>query len=202
MGTMIPYDSIFMKAMDQSKAIDSNVKPPFHPGLYVSTPQPEGNVGRAQAMNTEYFDLGARDAMAERNLGGMLGGEGGAVRSMPFYTPGSGEGYTFPSEPEQATETMNLSPVQVGGMNTEQPAPQQGGMDEQKNAIEQVAQYGDIPQLLEALKAMASMEPGQGNPVFQLDAAYKQSSALGGLPGTVAQYPTAGGMTRETEYFF
>ena len=47
------------------------------------------------------------------------------------------------------------------------------------------------------------MEPGgQGNPVFQLDAAYKQSSALGGLPGTVAQYPTAGGMTRETEYFF
>lgn len=203
MDRMIPFESIFMKAMDQSRAIDSNVQVPFHPGLYIDQSQPEGNVGRSQAMNTEYLDLGARDSMRRRNLDGMHGGEGGAVRAMPYYTPGSGKGYTYPSEPEQATETMNLSPVHVEGTNTEQAATQQGGMDEQRNAIEHVAQYGDIPQLLAALKAMASMEPGQqGNPVFQLDDIYKKSSALGGIPGTVAQYPKAGGMTRETEYFF
>lgn len=189
MDRMIPFESIFMKAMDQSRAIDSNVKVPFHPGLYIDQSQPEGNVGRSQAMNTEYLDLGARDSMTGMNLGGMQGGEGGAARSMPYYVPGSGEGYTF-------QETPVAQP-------SEPPAMQQGGVDEQQQAIKQVAQYGDIPQLLAALKAMASMEPGQqGNPVFQLDDIYKKSSALGGIPGTVAQYPKAGGMTRETEYFF
>lgn len=192
MGTMIPLDSVFMKAMAQSRAMDSNVTPPFHPGLYKYGSQPEGDPGRVQAMNTEYMNLGARDAMLG-NQQGMMGGEGGAARAMPMYAPGSGDGYTFPAE---TVPQMNL------GEPSQQQAPQQdAGIEKQKEQVEQVAQYGDIPQLLDALRKMASMEPGQGgNPVFQLDEMYKNSSATQGIPGTVAQYPTAGGITRETDY--
>lgn len=192
MGTMIPLDSVFMKAMAQSRAMDSNVTPPFHPGLYKYVSQPEGDPGRVQAMNTEYMNLGARDAMLA-NSQGMLGGEGGAARAMPMYAPGSGDGYTFPAE---TVPQMNL------GEPSQPQAPQQdAGIEQQKEEVEQVAQYGDIPQLLDALRKMASMEPGQGgNPVFQLDDMYKKSSATQGIPGTVAQYPTAGGITRETDY--
>lgn len=192
MGTMIPLDSVFMKAMAQSRAMDSNVTPPFHPGLYKYGSQPEGDPGRVQAMNTEYMNLGARDAMLG-NQQGMMGGEGGAERAMPMYAPGSGDGYTFPAE---TVSQMNL------GEPSQPQAPQQdAGIEKQKEEVEQVAQYGDIPQLLDALRKMASMEPGQGgNPVFQLDEMYKNSSATQGIPGTVAQYPTAGGITRETDY--
>ena len=123
----------------------------------------------------------------------MMGGEGGAARAMPMYAPGSGEGYTFPAE---TVPQMNL------GEPSQPQAPQQdAGIEKQNAEVEQVAQYGDIPQLLDALRKMASMEPGQGgNPVFQLDEMYKNSSATQGIPGTVAQYPTAGGITRETDY--
>ena len=137
---------------------------------------PVGNPGNVVAMNTEYQDLNAQDQLNSDNLGGV----GGDMRA-PGYAPGSGEGYVF-----------NENPVQ------EQPQ----AIEEQMAQIEAIAQNGTIEQLLEALRDMASMEPGRGNPVFQLDAAYKNSSALGGLPGTVAQYPMAGGMTRETEYSF
>lgn len=183
MGTMIPYDSIFMKAMDQSRAIDSNVKVPF------ATEPSVLNLGEMGEGRRSYVPgAGSYPTPTGFTLDGPVG-----------YVPQSMPNERMPEKTYDMDIAINgalREPVQ------NEPAPQQGGMDEQQNAIEQVAQYGDIPQLLEALKAMASMEPGQGNPVFQLDAAYKQSSALGGLPGTVAQYPTAGGMTRETEYFF
>lgn len=192
MGTMIPLDSVFMKAMAQSRAMDSNVTPPFHPGLYKYGSQPEGDPGRVQAMNTEYMNLGARDAMLG-NQQGMMGGEGGAARAMPMYAPGSGDGYTFPAE---TGPQMNL-----GEPSQPQATQQDAGIEKRKDEVEQAAQYGDIPQLLDALRKMASMEPGQGgNPVFQLDEMYKNSSATQGIPGTVAQYPTAGGITRETDY--
>ena len=74
--------------------------------------------------------------------------------------------------------------------------------DAERQKVEQLAN-GTIQQLLEALRMMASMEPGApSNPIFQLDAQYKNSDAMRGIPGTVAQYPTAGGITRETEYRF
>lgn len=115
-----------------------------------------------------------QDLDARYNLGqrqdGMLGGEGGAQRS---YVP--------------AQDAVNLA--QVPGTTYQA-------------QIEAVANgNGTIEQLLAALQDMASMQPGeQGNPVFQLDAMYKNSDAMTGIPGTVAQYPTAGGMTRETDY--
>lgn len=116
------------------------------------------------------------------------GGEGGEYRS---YVPAQdmtdihGRGEVPPttfgdSAPEQAHE----------GTDT----------DAQRQKVEQMAN-GTIPQLLEALRMMASMEPGApSNPVFQLDAKYKDSNAMTGIPGTVAQYPTAGGITRETDF--
>ena len=171
MAQMIPYDSIFMKAMDQSRAIDSNVKVPF-------------------ATEPSVLNLGEMGEGRRSYVPGT-----GSYPTPTGFTLDGPVGYVPQSMPEKTYDmdtAINGAPIE--------PAIQNGGTDEQQNAIEQVAQYGDIPQLLEALKAMASMEPGQGNPVFQLDAAYKGSSALGGLPGTVAQYPTAGGMTRETDY--
>jgi hypothetical protein len=110
--------------------------------------------------------------------------------------------------PQQDEYNMSLVPPTTYDPNaapepTPAPAPvpeqpsQDAGIEQQKAEVEQVAQYGDIPQLLDALRKMASMEPGQGgNPVFQLDEMYKNSSATQGIPGTVAQYPTAGGITR------
>lgn len=199
MGVMIPYESVFMDAMRQSRMMDSNVTPPFHPGLYKYGSQPEGNPGRVQAMNVDYLNLDARDAMVA-NAEGMQGGEGGAARSYPMYTPGSGGGYTYAPDPEPQ---MNLGATTEESSAPSGPTAQEqgGGMEQQKAEVEQVAQYGDIPQLLDALRKMAYIEPGQGgNPVFQLDEMYKNSSATQGIPGTVAQYPTAGGITRETDY--
>ena len=89
----------------------------------------------------------------------------------------------------------------VSSPTPEPPAPETD-VEEEKALIENVVQGGTIQQLLEALRMMATMQPGQGgNPVFQLDAMYKESSALGGIPGTPAQYPSAGGVTRETEFY-
>ena len=89
----------------------------------------------------------------------------------------------------------------VSSPTPEPPAPETD-VEEEKALIENVVQGGTIQQLLDALRMMATMQPGQGgNPVFQLDAMYKESSALGGIPGTPAQYPSAGGVTRETEFY-
>ena len=91
--------------------------------------------------------------------------------------------------------------IPVSSPVMETPAPETG-VEEEKALIENMVQSGTIQQLLEALRTMATMQPGQGgNPVFNLDAAYKESSALGGIPGTPAQYPSAGGVTRETEFY-
>lgn len=200
MGVMIPYESVFMDAMRQSRMMDSNVTPPFHPGLYKYGSQPEGNPGRVQAMNGDYLNLGSRDAMVA-NAEGMRGGEGGAARAYPMYSPKSGEGYTYAPDPEPQ---MNLGATAEESSAPSGPTAQEqgGGMEQQKAQVEAVANgNGTIEQLLSALRAMASMQPeGQGNPVFQLDAMYKNSDATTGIPGTVAQYPTAGGITRETDY--
>ena len=178
MNTMIPYESVFMNAMRQSQMIDNGVKVPF-------APEP-----------------------AIRNLGDMGAGRrdyvpgAGSFPTPKGFTPDGPVGYVPESMPEKTYDigtAMNGAP-QHSATATEQPA-QNSGLEEKEQQIEQVAQNGTIEQLLAALRDMASIHPGeQGNPVFQLDAMYKGSSALGGLPGTVAQYPTAGGMTRETDF--
>ena len=194
MAQMIDFDKIAADARRNAGVIGA---PTFNIGMGGfskadrGTPLAYGTAGNGLVYNTENYDtLSAEERQAR-----------------PFSIGGAERSYV----PEQDQFRSALVPETTYGLEPpamEQPVeatapvqePVQGGVDEQQNAIEQVAQYGDIPKLLEALKAMASMEPGQGNPVFQLDAAYKGSSALGGLPGTVAQYPTAGGMTRETDY--
>lgn len=196
-GTMIDFSKI---AADARKNSDLLTMPEFNLGMgayrrsvtasavpYSETPLAPGNPGPVAAMNTEYQDLNAR-----YNLGQRQGGEGGAQRS---YVP--------------MPDALNLALVPETTYGNEQPAPapepqQDAGesLDAQKAQVEAVANgNGTIEQLLEALRQMASMQPGdQGNPVFQLDAQYKNSDAMTGIPGTVAQYPTAGGMTRETDY--
>lgn len=197
-GTMIDFSKI---AADARKNYGILTMPEFNIGMgsyrrpvassavpYEGAPLEPGNPGPVAAMNTEYLDLGTRDAMRERNLGGMQGGEGGAQRS---YVP--------------MHDALNLASVPETTYEPEQPVAPQGteeNLDAQKAQVEAVTNgSGTIEQLLAALQAMASMQPGeQGNPVFQLDAMYKNSDAMTGIPGTVAQYPTAGGMTRETDY--
>lgn len=156
---------------------------------YPETQLEPGNPGPVAAMNTDYQDLDARYNLGQRQ-NGMLGGEGGAQRS---YVP--------------MPDALNLAKVPETTYGNEQPTPEpeqagpDAGLEKKKDDIEKKAEYGTIDQLLEALRDMASMRPGeQGNPVFQLDAMYKNSDAMTGIPGTVAQYPTAGGMTRETDY--
>lgn len=196
-GTMIDFSKI---AADARKNSDLLTMPEFNLGMgtyrrpvtasavpYSETPLAPGNPGPVAAMNTEYQDLNAR-----YNLGQSQGGEGGAQRS---YVP--------------MPDALNLARVPETTYGNEQPTPehepqQDAGesIDAQKAQVEAVAnENGTIEQLLEALRQMASMQPGdQGNPVFQLDVQYKNSDAMTGIPGTVAQYPTAGGMTRETDY--
>lgn len=198
-GTMIDFSKI---AADARKNYGILTMPEFNIGMgayrrpvtasavpYSDVPLEPGNPGPVAAMNTEYQDLDARYNLGQRQ-DGMLGGEGGAQRS---YVP--------------AQDAVNLAQVPGTTYGSEQPAqePQQaptGNVEAQQAQIEAVANgNGTIEQLLAALQAMASMQPGdQGNPVFQLDAMYKNSDAMTGIPGTVAQYPTAGGMTRETDY--
>lgn len=194
-GTMIDFSKI---AEDARKNYGILTMPEFNIGMgaymrpvtasavpYSETPLEPGNPGPVSAMNTEYQDLDAR-----YNLGQAQGGEGGAQRS---YVP--------------MPDALNLAKVPETTYGNEQPVqePQQAtteNVEAQQAQIEAVANgNGTIDQLLEALRQMASMQPGdQGNPVFQLDAMYKNSDAMTGIPGTVAQYPTAGGMTRETDY--
>lgn len=82
-------------------------------------------------------------------------------------------------------------------------AEQNGLTSQEQTQIEQnVDKAQSIEELLVALKQLGTMQaPQQIDPVFQLDDAYKASNALTGLNGTVAQYPIAGGRTRETEYY-
>lgn len=196
-GNMINFSQI---AADARKNSDLLTMPEFNLGMgayrrpvtasavpYSETPLAPGNPGPVAAMNTEYQDLNAR-----YNLGQSQGGEGGAQRS---YVP--------------MPDALNLALVPETTYGNEQPAPapepkQEAGdnLNAQKAQVEAVANgNGTINQLLAALEEMASMQPGgQGNPVFQLDAIYKQSSPFNGIPGTVAQYPTAGMTTRETDY--
>lgn len=136
--------------------------------------RPEGDPGRVVAQNSDYMNLGAVGALNSDPMGGA----GGDMRSYVPTQDASAPRATVPEEPAAT------------------------GNEQAKAQVEAVANGdGTIEQLLAALQAMASMKPDEpGNPVFQLDAQYKNSSALGGIPGTVAQYPTAGAVTRETDY--
>ena len=208
-GTMIDFSKI---AADARKNYGILTMPEFNIGMgayrrpvtasavpYSETPLEPGNPGPVAAMNTEYQDLDARYNLGQRQ-DGMLGGEGGAQRSyvpMPdalnlAKVPGTTYGNEQPAQEPQQAPTENVESQQAPTENVES----------QQAQIEAVANgNGTIEKLLEALRMMASMQPGdQGNPVFQLDAMYKNSDAMTGIPGTVAQYPTAGGMTRETDY--
>ena len=198
-GTMIDFSKI---AADARKNYSILTMPEFNIGMgayrrpvtasavpYSDVPLEPGNPGPVAAINTEYQDLDDRYNLGQRQ-NGMLGGEGGSQRS---YVP--------------AQDSVNLAQVPGITYGNEQPAqePQQApteNVEAQQAQIEAVANGNvTIEKLLEALRMMASMRPGdQGNPVFQLDAMYKNSDAMTGIPGTVAQYPTAGGTTRETDY--
>lgn len=205
-GTMIDFSKI---ASDARKNYGILTMPEFNIGMgayrrpvtasgvpYSETPLEPGNPGPVAAMNTEYQDLDARYNLGQRQ-NGMLGGEGGAQRS---YVP-MPDALNLAKVPETTYGNEQLAPEPIAPT----PEPQQDAgenLDAQKAQVEAVANgNGTIEQLLDALRQMASMQPGeQGNPVFQLDAMYKNSDAMTGIPGTVAQYPTAGGMTRETDY--
>ena len=149
--------------------------------------RPEGDPGRVVAQNSDYLNLGAASALNSDPMGGA----GGDMRS---YVP------TQDAVAPRATVPASTFDPNAQAAVPEEPVP--AGNEEEKAQVEAVANVdGTIEQLLAALQDMASMKPEEpGNPVFQLDAQYKNSSALGGMPGTVAQYPTAGSMTRETDY--
>lgn len=96
---------------------------------------------------------------------------------------------------------FNLGMGYLGGKEA---TPESMALESDRRRVE-AAVHGNatIDDLLAALRMMASMEPdAPSNPVMQLDARYKESDAMTGIPGTVAQYPSAGGVTRETEYRF
>ena len=189
MAMMIDYDAIAKMAKRNSEALDV---PKFNLGMW-SYRRPAPSVaptyeGLASVGNGG-FSLGAPS----------MGGEGGNSRS---YIPGqdmAGVG-TRGTVPETTYELPEQSALE---QPTGAPAPNAANdTDAERQKVEQLAN-GTIDQLLEALRMMASMEPGvPSNPVFLLDARYKESDAMTGIPGTVAQYPTAGGFTRETEYRF
>lgn len=185
MGTMIPLDSVFMKAMAQSRAMDSNVTPPFAPEPAIR------NLG----------DMGAGRRNYVPGAGSVPTPTGFTLDGPTAYVPEYMPNQRMPEKTYSLNMEMNGTPEYYSAPEEPQAPQQDAGIEQQKEEVEQAAQYGDIPQLLDALRKMASMEPGQGgNPVFQLDEMYKNSSATQGIPGTVAQYPTAGGITRETDY--
>jgi hypothetical protein len=185
MNTMIPYESVFMDAMRQSKIMDDGTKVPF--------------AREPAVLNLGEMGEGRRDYVP--GAGSYPTPKGFTPDGPVGYVPESMPNERMPEKTYDIGTAMNGAPQPSATASVpEQPA-QNSGLEEKERQIEQVAQNGTIEQLLAALRDMASMQPGeQGNPVFQLDALYKGSSALGGLPGTVAQYPTAGGMTRETDF--
>ena len=149
--------------------------------------RPEGDPGRVVAQNSDYMNLGAVGTLNSD----LMGGAGGDMRS---YVP--------TQDAVAPRATVPATTFDPSAQATVQEEPAATGNEQAKAQVESVANGdGTIEQLLAALQAMASMKPEDpGNPVFQLDAQYKNSSALGGIPGTVAQYPTAGVVTRETDY--
>lgn len=92
----------------------------------------------------------------------------------------------------------------MGYLGGKEATPESTSLESDRRKVESVVHgQATVDDLLAALRMMASMEPdAPSNPVMQLDRQYKGSDAMRGIPGTVAQYPTAGGMTRETEYRF
>lgn len=94
---------------------------------------------------------------------------------------------------------FNLGMGYLGGKEA---TPESDSLESDRRKVEaSVHGQATVDDLLAALRMMASMEPdAPSNPVMQLDRQYKGSDAMRGIPGTVAQYPTAGGITRETEY--
>jgi len=165
-------------------------------GGYTLGSMPEGNPGRAMVMNTDPERM--RMVEGSANSPYSIGGASRTyVPEQDMFRSAGVAPTTLPEDTPQ--EVLGASPQPQAQM----PEPQaHQGTEEQEAAIEAMVKEGSagIPQLLEALKAMASMGP-KGNPVFQFDAEYKNSSATGGVPGTVAQYPSAGGNTRETDYY-
>ena len=189
MAMMIDYDAITKMAKRNSEALDG---PKFNIGMGAyrrPAPSVAPSYEGPASVGNGGFSLGAP----------TMGGEGGNSRS---YIPGQDMASvsTRGTVPETTYELPEQS-SQEQPMGA--PAPNVANdTDAERQKVEQLAN-GTIQQLLEALRMMASMEPGApSNPVFQLDAQYKNSDAMRGIPGTVAQYPTAGGITRETEYRF
>ena len=104
------------------------------------------------------------------------------------------------------SETLDVPKFDLGMgyLGGKEATPESTALESDRRKVEAVAHgQATVDDLIAALRMMASMEPDSpSNPVMQLDRRYKGSDAMRGIPGTVAQYPTAGGMTRETEYRF
>ena len=189
MADMIDMDSLLARAKAGSDFLSA---PSFQLGMGAARrPAP----GVARKYEGDYrvgaggFSLGAlpQPPQPQEPFYGR-GGEGGEYRS---YVPA-----------QDMANVIGRGEVPPTAFGDSAPEPEQEATDTdvQRQKVERMAN-GTIPQLLEALRMMASMEPGApSNPVFQLDAQYKNSDAMTGIPGTVAQYPTAGGITRETDF--
>lgn len=104
------------------------------------------------------------------------------------------------------SETLDVPKFDLGMgyLKGKEATPESTSFEADRRRVEAVVHgQATVDDLLAALRMMASMEPdAPSNPVMQLDMQYKGSDAMRGIPGTVAQYPTAGGITRETEYRF
>lgn len=110
----------------------------------------------------------------------------------------------YPDATHKALGPLPQFSLGKGYLGGKEATPESSSFEADRRKVEAVV-HGNatVDDLLAALRMMASMEPdAPSNPVFQLDAQYKGSDAMTGIPGTVAQYPSAGGITRETEYRF
>lgn len=143
------------------------------------------------------FDSIVRDARANSaaldgtyDIGQKLGGEGGNFRSY------------IPDQDMTSVGTRGEVPG-LGQLPVPQ-APQEASQENgYMQSVEAVANDPSAPidRLIQALQQMATMSPSQGgDPVFNLDAAYKSTDPNVGIPGTPAAFPVGGMRVRETEF--
>lgn len=143
------------------------------------------------------FDSIVRDARANSaaldgtyDIGQKLGGEGGNFRSY------------IPDQDMTSVGTRGEVPG-LGQLPVPQ-APQEASQENgYMQSVEAVANDPSAPidMLIQALQQMATMSPSQGgDPVFNLDAAYKSTDPNVGIPGTPAAFPVGGMRVRETEF--
>lgn len=108
-----------------------------------------------------------------------------------------------PEATQKALGSVPQFSLGMGYLGGNESTPERTSFESDRSKVEAVV-HGNatVDDLLAALRMMASMEPdAPSNTVMQLDRKYNDSGAMTGIPGTVAQYPTSGGITRETEFY-